>query len=49
MRLRTAEGVLVPGLFAYAADQFGDEFFDAHSTHRDHLVHAIVITRSGAS
>ena len=28
MRLRTAEGVLVPALFAYAADQFGDEFFD---------------------
>ena len=27
MRLRTAEGVLVPALFAYAADQFGDEFF----------------------
>jgi hypothetical protein len=26
-RLRTAEGVLVPALFAYAADQFGDEFF----------------------
>jgi hypothetical protein len=23
--------------------------FDAHSTHRDHLVHAIVITRSTAS
>ena len=28
MRLRTAEGVLVPALFAYAADEFGDEFFD---------------------
>jgi hypothetical protein len=28
MRLRTAEGGLVPALFAYAADQFGDEFFD---------------------
>ena len=28
MRLRTAEGVLVPALFAYAADQFGDELFD---------------------
>jgi hypothetical protein len=27
MRLRTAEGVLVPALFAYAADEFGDEFF----------------------
>lgn len=27
-RLRTAEGVLVPALFAYAADEFGDEFFD---------------------
>lgn len=26
-RLRTAEGVLVPALFAYAADAFGDEFF----------------------
>jgi len=26
-RLRTAEGVLVPALFAYAADRFGDEFF----------------------
>jgi len=26
-RLRTAEGVLVPALFAYAIDQFGDEFF----------------------
>lgn len=26
-RLRTAEGVLVPALFAYAADEFGDEFF----------------------
>jgi len=28
VRLRTAEGVLVPALFAYAADEFGDEFFD---------------------
>ena len=28
MRLRTAEGVLVPALFAYAVDEFGDEFFD---------------------
>lgn len=28
MHLRTAEGVLVPGLFAYAADEFGDEFLD---------------------
>jgi hypothetical protein len=28
MRLRTAEGVLVPPLFAYAAHEFGDEFFD---------------------
>ena len=28
MQLRTAEGVLVPALFAYAADEFGDEFFD---------------------
>jgi len=28
IRLRTAEGVLVPALFAYAADQFGDEFLD---------------------
>jgi hypothetical protein len=28
MRLRTAEGVLVPALFAYAAEEFGDEFFD---------------------
>jgi hypothetical protein len=28
MRLRTAEGVLVPALFAYAADEFGDEFLD---------------------
>ena len=27
-RLRTAEGVLVPPLLAYAADEFGDEFFD---------------------
>lgn len=26
-RLRTAEGVLVPALFAYGADEFGDEFF----------------------
>jgi hypothetical protein len=26
-RLRTAEGVLVPALFAYAAGEFGDEFF----------------------
>lgn len=26
-RLPTAEGVLVPALFAYAADEFGDEFF----------------------
>lgn len=26
-RLRTAEGVLVPALFAYAADECGDEFF----------------------
>src|SRR5438552_11093815 len=26
-RLRTAEGGLVPALFAYAADQFGEEFF----------------------
>src|SRR6185437_5864032 len=29
VHLRTAEGVLVPALFAYAADQFGDEFFTA--------------------
>jgi SEC-C motif len=29
IRLRTAEGVLVPALFAYAADEFGDEFFGA--------------------
>jgi hypothetical protein len=28
MRLRSAEGVLIPALFAYAADEFGDEFFD---------------------
>ena len=28
MRLRTTEGVFVPALFAYAADEFGDEFFD---------------------
>jgi hypothetical protein len=28
MRLRTAEGVLIPALFAYAAAEFGDEFFD---------------------
>jgi hypothetical protein len=28
MRLRSAEGVLVPALFAYAADEFGHEFFD---------------------
>lgn len=28
IRLRTAEGVLVPALFAYAAEEFGDEFFD---------------------
>ena len=27
-RLRTAEGVLVPALFAYTADEFGDELFD---------------------
>ena len=27
-RLRIAEGILVPALFAYAADEFGDEFFD---------------------
>ena len=27
MRLRTAEGVLVPALFAYAVDEYGDEFF----------------------
>lgn len=27
MRLRTAEGVLIPGMFAYAAEQFGAEFF----------------------
>jgi hypothetical protein len=27
-RLRTTEGVLVPALFAYADDAFGDEFFD---------------------
>jgi hypothetical protein len=27
-RLRTAEGVLIPALFAYAADEFGDEFLD---------------------
>ena len=26
-RLRTAEGVLVPALFAYAADEFGNELF----------------------
>ena len=26
-RLRTAEGILVPALCAYAADHFGDEFF----------------------
>ena len=28
MRLRTAEGMLVPALFTYAADQFGDDFMD---------------------
>ena len=28
IRLRTAEGVLVPALFAYAAEEFGDEFVD---------------------
>lgn len=28
IRLRTAEGVLIPALFAYAADELGDEFFD---------------------
>jgi hypothetical protein len=28
MRLRTAEGVLVPALLTYAAYEFGDEFFD---------------------
>jgi hypothetical protein len=27
MRLRSAEGVLVPALFAYAADEFGNDFF----------------------
>src|SRR5829696_796798 len=27
IRLRTAEGVLVPALFGYAADKLGDEFF----------------------
>jgi SEC-C motif-containing protein len=26
-RLRTAEGVLVPALFSYAADEFGNDFF----------------------
>lgn len=28
VRLRSAEGVLVPALFAYAAQEFGEEFFD---------------------
>jgi len=28
VRLRTAEGLLVPALFAYADDEWGDEFFD---------------------
>ena len=28
VRLRSAEGVLVPALFAYALDEFGEEFFD---------------------
>ena len=28
MRLRTAEGVLIPALFAYTADEFGDELLD---------------------
>jgi hypothetical protein len=28
MRLRTAEGVLVPALFSYADAEFGDGFFD---------------------
>ncbi len=28
MKLRSAEGVLVPALFSYAAQEFGDEFFD---------------------
>ena len=27
MRLRTTEGVLVPALFAYAAGEFGGDFF----------------------
>lgn len=28
LRLRSTEGVLVPALFAYAAHEFGEEFFD---------------------
>jgi hypothetical protein len=28
VRLRSAEGVLVPALFAYALEEFGNEFFD---------------------
>jgi len=28
VRLRTAEGVLVPALFAFAGDEWGDAFFD---------------------
>ena len=28
MRLRTAEGVLIPALLPYAANEFGDEFFE---------------------
>ncbi|MGH9410482.1 MAG: SEC-C metal-binding domain-containing protein [Vicinamibacterales bacterium] len=28
VRLRSAEGVLVPALFSYAAQEFGEEFFD---------------------
>ena len=28
VRLRSAEGVLVPALFSYAAQEFGREFFD---------------------
>jgi hypothetical protein len=28
VRLRSAEGVLVPALFSYAAQEFGAEFFD---------------------
>ena len=29
-RLRVAEGILVPALFAYAADEFGDEFLGSY-------------------